>query len=295
MTEQYSDAFDALKKMNYKDAQALCDYAEIQMQLDTYKGEPDKALSELKSITGIEYESVKEQYQSACEEVKKAADIQTDIDAIDISSVETIPEDTVNKVSNSKEAMDNRYDVLLDTEKYDIASRIIYNRDNNTDAWKLTTELNELGEITLESKDAIDSLRKAYDSLSDEDKKTILNYSVLTSAESKYAALKKAEDERIAEEEKKAAEEKKRAEEEAAEQAKKAEEKRKQAEEDAAKDSYTVYITSGDRYHNDGCSHMGSKNKRAVTQGWAIANGYYPCNYCFSGWDVPSYYYVHPE
>ena len=75
--------------------------------------------------------------------------------------------------------------------------------------------------------------------------------------------------------------------------AKKEEEKRKK-EEDAEKDNITVYITSGECYHTEWCSRMGSKNKRAVTQGWAIANGYYPCSYCISGWDVPSYYYIHP-
>ena len=295
MAEKYENAFDILKKMNHKDSQALCNYSEIQMQFDAYKGEPDKALAELTSIEGIENEAVEEQYQIACQEAKKAVDIQADIDMIDISSIDTISEDIVNKVNASIKDLDNRYEVLLDTEKFDIASRLFYNRDNNTDAWKLISELNELGDVTLDSRDTIDHLRKTYDSLSDEDRKTVLNYNILTTAESKYTELKKAEDERIAAEEKKKEEEERKRKEEEEERKRKEEKERKQAEEDAAKDNYTVFITSGDCYHNDGCSRMGSKGKRAVTQGWAIANGYYPCSFCFSGWDVPSYYYYHPE
>ena len=215
MTEQYSDAFDVLEKMNYKDSQALCDYAELQMLIEGYKGEPDQALADLKAIEGIEHESVNAQYHTACGEVQKATDIQADIDAIDISSVDTISEKVLGSIEESEKSLATRYEVLLDTEKYDIASRVIFNRNNNTEAWKLITALTELGDITLESKDTLDSLRKTYDGLSEEDKNSILNYSILTSAESKYAELKKADDERVAAEKEKAEAEKKKAEEKA--------------------------------------------------------------------------------
>ena len=102
------------------------------------------------------------------------------------------------------------------------------------------------------------------------------DYSV--DADAIYAELERIESEKEAEAEAKA----------------KKEEEEKQKKEDAEKDAMTVYITTGDRYHHDWCSKRGSKNLRAVTQGWAIANGYYPCNNCINGHDVPSYYYVHP-
>ena len=294
MAEKYENASVILEKMNYKDSQALYEYSKTNLQLDDFKGKPDKVLDRLKGIEGIEHEGVNEQCQVECGEVQKAIDIQNDINLIDISSVEAMSEEVVNHIEVSKEKLAKKYEVLLDTDKYDIASRFLYNKENNTDAWKLISELNELEDVTLESKNTLDRLRKMYDGLSDEDRKTILNYNLLTVAESKYDELKKAEDERIAEDKKKEEERAAKEKEKEEERKRKEEEERKQAEEDAAKDNYTVFITTGNHYHNDGCSRMGSKNKIAVTQGWAIANGYYPCSYCFSGWDVPSYYYYHP-
>lgn len=203
MTEQYEEAFDILEKMNYKDSQALCDYSETQMLLHGYKGKPDEALARLMHIEGMEHESVKKQCQNACGEVNKAVDIQADIDKIDITSADTISEEVINKVEESKKNLNKRYTVLLDTEKCDIAARVIYNRDNETDAWKLMLELAELGDVTLDSKETIARLRETYDGLTDEDKKAILNYDILVSAESRYLELQKEEDERVAAEKKK--------------------------------------------------------------------------------------------
>ncbi len=62
-------------------------------------------------------------------------------------------------------------------------------------------KINALGTITLESKDAIDAAKKAYDALSDSQKELVTNYSTLTDAQAAYDVLKKADDERIAAEE----------------------------------------------------------------------------------------------
>lgn len=209
MIEQYEQSFDILENMNYRDAKALCHYSETQMLLEGYRGKPSEFLNRLTSIEGIEHESVKNQYLDACSEIEKAIDIQADIDTIDTSSAEVITEkteETIDRINEAKETIAKRYEVLIDTEKMEIASRVIFNRENNTEAWKLMSDLSELGDINLESKDIIDRLRKTYDGLSDEDKKSILNYSILTSAESKYAELQKEEEKRKAEEKEKAKE-----------------------------------------------------------------------------------------
>ncbi|MBQ1251522.1 MAG: S-layer homology domain-containing protein, partial [Firmicutes bacterium] len=54
--------------------------------------------------------------------------------------------------------------------------------------------INAIGEVTLDSKAAIDAARAAYDALTDDQKALVENYDVLTAAEDAYAALKAAAD-----------------------------------------------------------------------------------------------------
>ena len=304
MSEQYDEATEMLSEIELDDSDALYQYAYQQSIIDDYKGKPGEMLEDISDINGIENGEVLEQRTNACEELKLADEIQTDIDAIDVSSVDAISEKAIDTITTLKSRLKTRYAALLNTEKYDLASKVLYNVENETEAGKLIEDIDNIGEVSLESKSLIDDLNKRYTALSDEDKETILNYNVLTSAEKIYKDLKKKEDDRIAAE-KKAEEERLAKEKEEAE--KKAEEERiaaekeqeqreaeeKQREEDASKANYTVYVTSGSHYHFDGCSRMGSKNKRSLTQGQAIAQGYTPCSYCVSGYDVPSYYYAH--
>ena len=49
--------------------------------------------------------------------------------------------------------------------------------------------IDAIGEVTLDSKDAIEAARAAYDKLTDEQKKLVPNYETLTKAEETYAAL----------------------------------------------------------------------------------------------------------
>ena len=49
--------------------------------------------------------------------------------------------------------------------------------------------IDAIGEVTLDSKDAIEAARAAYDKLTDEQKKLVTNYETLTKAEETYAAL----------------------------------------------------------------------------------------------------------
>ena len=77
--------------------------------------------------------------------------------------------------------------------------------------------INQIGTVTLDSKESIDDAKEAYEKLSDSDKKVVKNYEILTSAQTEFDKLEKEQKEleakRLAEEqEKKEAEKKKRAE-----------------------------------------------------------------------------------
>ena len=65
-------------------------------------------------------------------------------------------------------------------------------------AAKAEAVIETIGTVTLESKGRIDAARKAYDALTFTQKKLVGNYDKLTAAESKYAELKKADDEKKA-------------------------------------------------------------------------------------------------
>ena len=53
--------------------------------------------------------------------------------------------------------------------------------------------IDAIGEVTLNSKDAIDEAREAYEALTDSQKNLVENYNDLLNAESRYEALLKAE------------------------------------------------------------------------------------------------------
>lgn len=63
--------------------------------------------------------------------------------------------------------------------------------------------INQIGTVTLDSKQAIDDAKEAYGKLSDADKKAVENYETLTSAQAKFAELEKELEAKRLEEEKK--------------------------------------------------------------------------------------------
>lgn len=252
MSGDYDDATEILEDNDYEDAEALYEYADLQNSIESYQGATYLFLSGMEDIDGIENGEVKKQYEDACEEVKLADEIQDNIDSLELESLESIDKDTVDRIGVQTSKLDKRYSQLLNTDQYDLAAQVLTNVDQQNDAGKLITGIDELGEITLDSKDKLDGLQAIYDKLSESDKKTILNYSALTDAESTYAVLRKAEDDRIAAE-KKAAEEKAAAE-------KKAQEEREEAERlaaEAAKEQMVWVSRTGECYHsNPYCSRM---------------------------------------
>ena len=121
--------------------------------------------------------------------------------------------------------------------------------NKKNEAKKLVKEIDELDEVTLDSRNQLDSLRIRYDALSDKDKKAVENYDKLTAAEEEYEAL--------ADEE--------------------------------AKLNCTVWITkTGDCYHLEGCHYLRSKYE-SMTQEEAINRGYSACSECISAYWRPKY------
>ena len=274
MSGDYDDATEILLDNNYEDAEALYKYADLQNSIGIYAGDADLFLSSMKDIDGLENGEVKKQYENTCDEVELADEIQDSIDSLDLQSLGSIDKDAVNRIGVQTSKLDKRYSQLLNTDQYDLAVQVLTNVDQQNDAGKLITGIDGLGEITLDSKDELDGLQAIYDKLSEPDKKTILNYSSLTDAESTYAVLRKAEDDRIAAE-KKAAEEKAAAE-------KKAQEEREEAERlaaEAAKEQMVWVSRTGHCYHsNPSCSRMKDPWQVPLSEAQRTKD---PCKKCY--------------
>lgn len=185
----YEEAAEALTDLKVQDSEALLSYVTLQKDLDEYKGEPDELLEEMDAIDGIENEEVQEQYEEAREEIRQAEEIQEEVDSLDIESVETIDGGKVSLIEKLQSRIKERYGNLVADEKYEIASKVLYNVENDTEAGRLLADIDNIGDVSAGSGNELRELRERYDDLSDEDKQTILNYDELTEAENKYSEL----------------------------------------------------------------------------------------------------------
>lgn len=279
VAEEYDHALGELQDITINDAEALSNYAYIQLNIEEYKGKPSSMLEEIQEIDSLENKDVKRQQELACKDIELADEIQTGIDSLDLSSVDSISRGEVKEIKKKTDNLNDRYKVLLATDKYDLADRVLTNVDTKNEAGQVIIGIDKLGDITLDSKEDIEGLKTAYNNLSNSDKETILNYSTLTTADSTYAKLRAEEDERIAAE--------KKAEEERIAAEKKAEEERKAAEEErlaaAAKESESteemVWISSsGKKYHSkSSCSNMKNPWQVPLSQ---VGNRE-PCKKCY--------------
>ena len=236
MEEEYDLAVNELDEVTIEDASALASYAYVQSNIDDYVGKPSAMLDAIEEVEAIQNADVKRQKTIAVEDLKLATKIQSDIDSLDLTSVDTISKGDVNEIETHSLKLADRYRKLIVTDKYDLASRVLSNVDEKNAAGQLIADINDLGEVSLDSKDQIADLKAAYNNLSSADKETVLNYSLLASASNIYDKLRKEEDARIAAE-KKAEEERiaaeKKAEEERLAAEKKADEERLAAEKEA--------------------------------------------------------------
>ncbi len=88
-----------------------------------------------------------------------------------------------------------------DDKKDDDNKKDDTNKDTSSkDAKKVDKLIEKIGTVTLDSKDKIDSARKAYNNLSDAAKKKVTKLSTLEAAEKKYSELKEADNKKKADE-----------------------------------------------------------------------------------------------
>ena len=102
------------------------------------------------------------------------------------------------------EAVRGAYDALSDDQKdlvtnYDVLTAAEKSYADQEAAAAVEKQIDEIGEVTLDSKEVIEAVREAYDALSDDQKDLVTNYDVLTAAEKTYRKLEvKAEADRDA-------------------------------------------------------------------------------------------------
>ena len=126
-------------------------------------------------------------------------DLISDIGEVSLNSKRAIAlaRSYYDKLENESKKYVTKYSVLTAAEDkyeeiYDAASQ---------KAQEVTDAINDIGNVTLYSENAINEARSAYDALDDDVKTLVKNYSILTNAESKLGELKEAEAERKAQEE----------------------------------------------------------------------------------------------
>ena len=155
----------------------------------------DKAKKSYDKLTANQKKLV-DNSEDLLEAVDKLADLQIEDVNSKISAIGSVSLDSENAIREAKEAYDN----LSDTDK----KRVIgYEKlasaesDFNELAIKnCITMIDNIGQVTLNSKTAIDKVQKIYDSLSQDSKDKVTNYDTLTKATNTYKKLEKEEEDR---------------------------------------------------------------------------------------------------
>lgn len=295
--KNYAAAEKLLEGISYSDSDDLLCYARIEKSIDEQSRTIKNIYSSVQSIGTISNIQIQERFAQTTSGVRFAYEVQSLIDAIELK---TLPSDLrvkVETIDNSIGQVGARYSPLLETDTYELAKRVLYHIENNTDTGAVILAVSQLpGTISLADEATIKEVRQKYDSLSDADKNDVCNIQILLSAESALQTLveEKTAAERAAAEQ--AA--KKAAEREAAEKvANEAAEKEAQNNASSSgtqpsqsqegnkpnhpkeSDGVTVYTTpSGKCYHLD--PDCGGKNSRPTTLTKAQSSGYRPCEKC---------------
>jgi len=122
---------------------------------------------------------------------------KTDAEAVD-NLIDAIGEVSYPDSKESIEAARAAYDALSNDEQRGFVENLSILEDAETTYESLRNEaigevegsIDSIGEVKYqESKDSIESARAAYDSLADEDKSSVSNYSTLVAAEARYSEL----------------------------------------------------------------------------------------------------------
>lgn len=295
--KNYAAAEKLLEGISYSDSDDLLCYARIEKSIDEQSRTIKNIYSSVQSIGTISNIQIQERFAQTTSGVRFAYEVQSLIDAIELK---TLPSDLrvkVETIDNSIGQVGARYSPLLETDPYELAKRVLYHIENNTDTGAVILAVSQLpGTISLADEATIKEVRQKYDSLSDADKNDVCNIQILLSAESALQTLveeKTAAERAAAEQAAKEAAEREAAEKVANEAAE------KEAQNNASSsgtqpsqsqegnkpnhpkesDGVTVYTTpSGKCYHLD--PDCGGKNSRPTTLTKAQSSGYRPCEKC---------------
>ena len=295
--KNYAAAEKLLEGISYSDSHDLLCYARIEKSIDEQSRTIKNIYSSVQSIGTISNIQIQERFAQTTSGVRFAYEVQSLIDAIELK---TLPSDLrvkVETIDNSIGQVGARYSPLLETDTYELAKRVLYHIENNTDTGAVILAVSQLpGTISLADEATIKEVRQKYDSLSDADKNDVCNIQILLSAESALQTLveeKTAAERAAAEQAAKEAAEREAAEKVANEAAE------KEAQNNASSsgtqpsqsqegnkpnhpkesDGVTVYTTpSGKCYHLD--PDCGGKNSRPTTLTKAQSSGYRPCEKC---------------
>ena len=112
-----------------------------------------------------------------------------------ITNIGTVTLESEEKIKTARDS----YDALTDDQKkqvsnYDVLEKAESSLANLKAAEEVTKKINAIGDVTLESEDAIKEARTAYDALTDAQKELVSNKDVLEKAETTLKELKDAKD-----------------------------------------------------------------------------------------------------
>lgn len=138
----------------------------------------------------IEFASVKAEIKAKLEERKEEVDSAAVTALIDdaIAALDALTHDDEKSIDDNFAAID----AFVDTYR-NLLNEIDAQRADEADAAaaaNVDSLIEAIGDVTLDSKDAVDEPRTAYDALTDVQKDNVDNYTVLTNAEARYAELK---------------------------------------------------------------------------------------------------------
>lgn len=129
--------------------------------------------------------------------IDKFSKIKIDLATLTIEDIGEVSIESEEKISRAKSA----YALLTDDEKQQISELcdIFLAANEKFNALKVIASIDAIGEITLESGNAIENATKMYNNLSENEKALVTNYKVLEDAIAEYSVLLEDEEERLLE------------------------------------------------------------------------------------------------
>ena len=191
LEEKFNEAESTLKDTKVRDSEKLLEYVQFMQKLSDYQGNINDALAKVEGLAKFENSEVEKQRKNVVSNLKQAADIQNQIDAIVSADVDLSSKETISKIKEEIIELGEPYWDLLNLDKYDLAVKTIENIEQNNAVGQLIVAIRGLGTVTLDSESQVEELREKYSVLSASEKKQVVNYTTLLNARSRLDKLKK--------------------------------------------------------------------------------------------------------